>query len=306
MKIDPASRRLALQYLAASAHRVSAAELERHLSQTLGEDRKTCRRLIRRLVALGDLAYTYEFGSSYLERSYFRPVRLSRRFIRIPPEIDSSPPAGSFNLRLVPGSAFGCGRHPTTRLALQAIESVFERGTAVDSVLDVGTGSGVLLVAAVRLGARQGLGIDIDACARVEAAENVRINGLTDRIGIGATPVETLANHGLSYRLVIANLRTPSLLELRTSLATVLQPQGDLILSGIHCDEIVRLVEAYADNGLSRVWQAAEKGWCTVVLRQRFGFTPAARPESDICSAAAAGEAYRRGQDAAFPPLLHQ
>jgi ribosomal protein L11 methyltransferase len=258
-----------LQYLADSDHRVSAAELERHLVQISGESRAACRRRIRSLVSAGELAYTYELGNSYVEPSFQRPVALSNRLICIPPQIEITPPEGMIALRLDPGAAFGCGRHPSTRVALRAVETAFQSNPYFDMALDVGTGSGILIIAAVRLGAQRGLGIDIDGCARMAAAENVRINHLEDRIRIGDTAVDALARAGVRYDLVIANLRTPTLIHLGTHLSALVRPEGYLVVSGIQNDECRVLEQTYGKKGLYKRWQTEEKGWCGLVFRLR-------------------------------------
>jgi ribosomal protein L11 methyltransferase len=258
-----------LQYLAESDHRISAAELERHLVQITGESRTACRRRIRALVSDGELAYTYQFGSSYVEPSFHRPVALSKRLICIPPQIEFTPPDGMIELRMDPGAAFGCGRHPSTRVALRAVETVFQYKPSFDTVLDVGTGSGILIIAAVRLGTQRGLGIDIDGCARMAAAENVRINQLEGRIRIGDTAVDALARASLRYDLVIANLRMPTLIHLCAHLSALVRPDGYLVVSGIQADECDVLERTYGKRGLYKRWQADEKGWCGLVLRFR-------------------------------------
>lgn len=263
------SRRL-VQYLVESDHRVSPSELERHLARISGEPRRVCRRWIRSLAACGALDYTYEFGGSYLEPSQAQPCPLTGRLFRVPPAVDFIPPPGAAALRLAPGAAFGCGRHPTTRLALRAVDWVCGCGPAIDSVLDVGTGSGVLVIAAVQLGAGCGLGIDIDPCARVEAAENVRINELSGRIRISAETPQTLSRQGSAYALVIANLRTPSLANLRTTLTDLVKKtEGCLVLSGVRDAETAALIRDYGQSGLKPIWTAGEKGWCGVVLAFR-------------------------------------
>lgn len=217
----------------------------------------------------GELAYTYEFGNSYVEPSFRRPVALSERLICIPPQIEFTPPEGMIALRLDPGAAFGCGRHPSTRVALRAVERVFQYHASLDTALDVGTGSGILIIAAVRLGARRGLGIDIDGCARMAAAENVRINHLDDRIRIGDTAVDALARAKVRHDLVIANLRTPTLIHLCTHLPALVRPDGHLVVSGIQDDESHVLEQTYGKRGLHKRWQTEEKGWCGLVLRFR-------------------------------------
>ena len=103
-----------------------------------------------------------------------RVVRLGRVLIA-PPEVAAPPSA----IRLRDSKAFGTGHHPTTALCIEALEEAVER---ITSMLDVGTGSGILALAALRMGVRQAVGLDIDADALTVAAENIRLNNLADRL----------------------------------------------------------------------------------------------------------------------------
>ena len=157
------------------------------MTDTFGINKKQTKSVIRELVAGGELAYTYEYGCTFLERSFAKPVRISKHIVLQPPGHHHPANPKDVVVKIKPGASFGAGNHPTTRLAIQGIEFVLLGDQALDktnntSVLDIGTGSGVLLITAILCGMQTGLGIDIDACARVEAAENVRINGLDDRV----------------------------------------------------------------------------------------------------------------------------
>jgi ribosomal protein L11 methyltransferase len=172
-------------------------------------------------------------------------------------------------VRLAAGAAFGAGRHPTTRLALRGIDFALKPGTGHvrggSRVLDVGTGTGVLAIAAVALGMAGGLGIDHDPCAIAEARHNLRLNGMEDRLVISD---QTLVDIDESFALVAANLRTPSLVGLSGTLRGRLAPSGALVISGMRTEERAAVVAAIEGVGLRNVWQEEEEGWAAVLLEQ--------------------------------------
>jgi len=223
------------------------------------------------LVSSGELTYTYEFGHTFLERSFIKPVRISRHVVLTPPNhLDLSEPKDVI-VQIKPGASFGIGNHPSTRLAIKAIEFLLLSDSAImrqkdRTVLDIGTGSGVLVLTAVLGGMAEGLGIDIESCARVEAAENVKINGLEDRIIISGQSLATLDQR---FALVLANLRCPSLNKLFVRMTDVTEKGGFLILSGIKNGEVDDLLEVYTQTYFKALWTATELGWAGVVLQKR-------------------------------------
>lgn len=245
---------------------VAPAELLRKLCA--GRTRAAVQTAIRELVAAGEIAYTLEHGRSVLEPSFDRPVRVSDRITLAPPEKCDAPPAGGVLVRLAAGAAFGAGRHPTTRLALRGIDFALQPGTGHacgGRVLDVGTGTGVLAIAAVALGMAGGLGIDHDPCAIAEARHNLRLNGMEDRLLISD---QTLANIDEGFALVAANLRAPSLVGLSGTLRARLAPAGRLVVAGMRTEERAAVVAAIEGVGLRTVWQEEEGGWAAALLEQ--------------------------------------
>jgi len=173
-------------------------------------------------------------------------------------------------VQLKPGASFGIGRHPSTRLAIKAIEFVLLGDQAVvklkgRTVLDIGTGTGVLILTAVLGGMDGGVGIDIDSCARVEAAANVKINGLEDRIMISGQSLETIEKR---FTMVLANLRYPSLKKLVSRLTELTDNRGILILSGIKNSEVDDLLQVYTKTYFKCLWTGNELGWAGVVLQK--------------------------------------
>jgi ribosomal protein L11 methyltransferase len=226
--------------------------------------------VLRGLVATGELTYTHEFGRTFIEPSFDRAVRVSRRIVLAPPGCSVSLGSEEVLIRIRPGAAFGGGRHPTTRLALAAVEAALSlpeiRPRAAGGVvLDIGTGTGVLAIAAVGLGLARGLGLDIDPCALAEARENVRLNGLEERIEITDRPVATLERR---FLLIAANLRLPSLAELAPRIEALTEAGGCVAVSGLRpaeCGEFLSVTAA----GFEPVWRGEEFEWAGVALRKR-------------------------------------
>ena len=257
--------------IAASTAKITPSVLEKLLAERYGLNKQQIKSVIRELVFSGELTYTYEFGHTFLERSFAKPVRISKYVVLTPPNHHYRPKPKDVIVQIKPGASFGIGSHPSTRLAIKAIEFVLLSDAAIkpqknNAVLDIGTGSGVLILAAVLGGMGGGIGIDIDSCARVEAAANVKINGLEDRILISG---QSLAKIDQQFTLVLANLRYPSLKKLSVRLTDVTEKGGILILSGIKKSEVDDLLETHTKINFKTLWTANELGWAGVALQKR-------------------------------------
>jgi len=257
-----------LKMVASSPSRLTPPALEKIISENTHLEKREIKALVKDLVARGELAYTYEFGSTFLEISFNRPIRISNSVVIKPPGHQYRPESGDVVLKIKPGASFGDGRHPTTRLAIRGIEYVlkeFKLGATADqsSVLDIGTGSGILVLTAIRMGIHRGVGIDIDPAARFEARENVSINRLEDRIEISDQNLESIEG---SFYLVTANLRYPTLKKICPSLRRITDTGGFLVFSGIRNHELSDFIKAYAGKNLEVVWQGKELDWMGVVL----------------------------------------
>ena len=259
-----------LEKIGASSVRLSPRQLEKILSATYGLDKKHAKTFLKALVARGDLEYTYEFGSTYLVPSFNKPVRISDHVVVKPPGHRFKPGRNDVVVQIRPGAAFGGGRHPTTRLSVRAIDHVLKTikpdWLNTDcSVLDIGTGSGILAMVAVCLGVRTGLGIDIDPCAVAEAAENVDLNQLHDRLIISDRRIETV---DAVYSLVTANLRYPSLKKYYAQITRLTQPDGWVVLSGFRYNEMRDLLKLYEGQHFETVWKDEELDWAVAVLKR--------------------------------------
>jgi ribosomal protein L11 methyltransferase len=257
-----------LEFIA--GRRQTPADILKTLSHLPSFPKSAVQEAIRELVASGALAYSAEHGRTFLEPSFDRPVRVSERIVLSPPGRDVPSGPGGIVVRLRPGAAFGVGRHPTTRLALRGIEFALTRDGAVrkragSSVLDIGTGSGVLVIAAVKLGIENGVGLDIDPCAVAEAAQNVSLNGLTGRIEISDRGLERIDG---VFSLVVANLRPPTLERLAVAIAALTMPGGALVVSGVQQEEQAAVFAAYGRQRFECAWSVAEDRWMGLVLNK--------------------------------------
>jgi len=244
------------------------AELLRGLAHELNLPRERVQAILRKLVAAGELAYVFEHGRTFLEPSFDRPVRVSDRIVLSPPERTFLPGPADVVIRIMPGASFGAGRHPTTRLALKAIDFVLGKnglslGRPGSRLLDIGAGSGVLAMAAVKLGIESGLAIDLDPCAVAEAKANVDLNGLSGRVVVCNRAAEAIDGN---YTLVTANLRTPSLIRLAPAIAGHTVPRGALVLSGIRTEEFDELLGVFEKRAFHAVWRDEEQAWAGLVM----------------------------------------
>ncbi len=265
-----AVREYALRTIAESETKITPRVLEKLLADNHGLGRKHIKSIIQDLVTSGELIYTYEYGSTFLERSFAKPVRISKHFVLQPPGLKTFCGPDDVVVRIKPGAAFGGGNHPTTRLAIEGIDFLLfdiadSEVVNSGSVLDIGTGSGVLLIGAVLGGCKTGLGIDIDACARTEAAENVNINGLGDRVAISERSLDDISGQ---YSIILANLRYPTLRRLRFQIKEKTAPNCFLVLSGIRDHEREDLIHSYQDIQFQKRWVASELGWSGLVLQK--------------------------------------
>jgi ribosomal protein L11 methyltransferase len=185
-----------------------------------------------------------------------RPVRIGRLSI-VPAHIEAEPGA----LRLADRGSFGTGLHPTTVLCLEALEEAV-RSDPPDGVLDVGTGSGVLALAALIMGVPRAHAIDIDDEALGVAAENARINQLESRLQLTLGGPEAVTG---TWPLVLANVLPGPLVEMAPALVRRVGHHGQLVLSGIPASAEEDIARAYRHLGMRRLRGTARAGWVALV-----------------------------------------
>lgn len=168
----------------------------------------------------------------------FHPMQFGRR-LWICPSWREVPDPNAVNVMLDPGLAFGTGTHPTTALCLQWLDGLDLQGK---TVIDFGCGSGILAIAALKLGAKAAIGIDIDPQAILASHNNAEANGVADKLQLFLAKDQP---QNLHADVVIANILAGPLKELAPQIITLVKPQGDLGLSGILATQAASVCEAY-------------------------------------------------------------
>jgi ribosomal protein L11 methyltransferase len=205
----------------------------------------------------------YEQDWAVSWREFFGVVETGGRVVVVPTWVDHEAQPGQIVVRLDPGQAFGTGHHETTRLCLAALDGLARPRIAM---LDNGTGSGVLSIAAAKLGVEQITAIDIDPIAAEVAQRNCQANGIAGQVTITAGTLSE--DHAGRYELAVSNISTPANLGLRSVFVRVVKPGGDLLLSGILTPDAPKVIEAFAEDGFEHLGTTEERDWCCIHLRR--------------------------------------
>ena len=193
-------------------------------------------------------------------RKHYQPVKIGQRLAIVPSWYESQPIEGELTITLDPGMAFGTGLHPTTRMCLVALEKYLRPGW---HVLDMGTGSGILAIAAAKLGASYVLALDIDPVAVRAASENAALNGVASIIAVRQGSLEEVTG---SFDLLLANILAETVAELvEKGLMEHLKPGGLWIASGIIKERENFLQDVLARHHLSVIERLEEGDWLTLV-----------------------------------------
>ena len=198
-------------------------------------------------------------------KQHFGAVRIGRRLVVKPTWEEFAASAGDVVVTLDPGMAFGTGTHGTTRLCLEALAALFDGDSPPQRVLDVGTGSGILAIAAAALGARRVLACDIDAEACRIADENAALNGVDDLVEVTPEPLDALAGE---YDLVLANILAEENIRLAADLVGRVAPGGALILSGILQEKEDLVTAAFAAFPLCGPQISRREEWSCLLYRK--------------------------------------
>ena len=195
-------------------------------------------------------------------QAQFVPLRIADRLWIVPSwcePVDSS----AINITLDPGLAFGTGAHPTTRLCLEWLARELRVG---DTVLDYGCGSGILAIAAAKLGAGRVVAIDVDPQAVVAGTANAAAN---DVVVTFRSADEPTASRGETFDVVVANILANPLLLLAPALAARVCAGGRIVLSGILADQAASVAAAYAPWFIIGVWNTGDDGWVALAGSRR-------------------------------------
>jgi ribosomal protein L11 methyltransferase len=195
-------------------------------------------------------------------RKYFKPIRIGRIVVK-PSWEEFEPGPGDVVVELDPGMAFGTGNHESTRLCLLTLQDYVKGG---EVVLDVGTGSGILAMAAAKLGAAEVMGIDNDMIAVDAAVENVARSGLGKivRIELGDSPNRLRG----SADVVVANIVPDVIIPMARDLSGKTKPGGIVITSGIVCERADEVRASLESAGLATHETRMDRNWVVIVSRK--------------------------------------
>ena len=205
-----------------------------------------------------------DWGSSW--KVHFKPFAIVPGLVIAPTWEEYRPASGESVIVMDPGMAFGTGHHATTCLCLQLLQRSLAGGQSL-RVLDVGTGTGILGMAAALFGAEKVLGIDNDPEAVAAASENVRRNGLADRMEVSLAPLASVAG---PYDIVAANIVHNVLIAMADDLTRQTAAGGTLILSGILAGEQVdNIVRVFSGRGFAAVERAGRQEWAALMFAKK-------------------------------------
>lgn len=214
-------------------------------------------------------------------KQHYKPILIGTRLVILPAWI-ASPEPNRVAIKIDPGMAFGTGTHPTTQLCLELMEKFFDDGpqranvgeTSIvnrpSSVIDVGCGSGILSIAAIKLGAEKALGVDIDAGSITNARENAETNHMGEELILEVGSVQEILDGKFAVikaPLVVANILAPVIIRLfDAGLTDLIDSQGAIILSGILQEQEQSVVEAAQAKGLAMKERRQMGDWVAVTM----------------------------------------
>ncbi len=213
-------------------------------------------------------------------KQHYKPILIGTRLVILPAWMDSPDPR-RIAIKIDPGMAFGTGTHPTTQLCLELMEKYFDdRQGTIDhqspmvyrpvSVIDVGCGSGILSIAAIKLGASSALGVDIDSGSIDNARENAHTNSIGAELILSVGSVKEILDDQFPFRkapLVVANILAPVIIRLLDSgLAELIEDHGTVLLSGILQEQTQNVIEAAQAKGLRMNQQKQMGDWIALAM----------------------------------------
>lgn len=223
------------------------------------------------IAALSPIRYKIIADQDWMEvwKARYTPLKLGEKMIVLPAWVDRKLAGDRLPIIISPDMAFGTGTHPSTQLCLRALE---KHGCQGKNVLDIGCGSGILSIAAVRLGADRVLGVDYDPIAIPSCQRNAALNDLESRIlfEVGThTDILSRDDDLKQAPVVLANILAHILISmLRTGLAQTVSKSGILILSGILNTQANDVIQAAQTAGLSLIDRLTDQDWVVLVFQK--------------------------------------
>jgi len=236
-----------ISIIATSTRRLTPAQIFERLEKSIS--RRVFMKTIHQMVNDEQIMFTYELGTAFVRLSYNKPVKISERIVLTPSNrsIQKVAQNSTIVIKLTSGFSFGDGQHPTTILILQQLDALFCNSSTINihKALDIGTGTGILAIAAAKLGAQSVLATDRDRIAVYEAQNNIDMNQLGDRIQVRHSdkfPEDDV------FQLIIANLRLPTLCSFAEDFYHNLGMPGFCVCSGYTEEESERLLKTFEQN----------------------------------------------------------
>jgi ribosomal protein L11 methyltransferase len=193
-------------------------------------------------------------------KQFFKPQKITDRLVVKPTWKAYTPAAGEIILKIDPGMAFGTGTHPTTSLCLELIEKYLKPN---DTFLDIGTGSGILMIAAAKLGASKLTGIDTDPMAVSVARSNLALNDIhTDRFSVETGDLARRID--TQFQMVVSNILSEVILRLLDDLKAVLSQKGMFIFSGITRQNLNEVLDKIETSGFQAIEISTREEWAAV------------------------------------------
>lgn len=201
-------------------------------------------------------------------KQYWHPQEIGERIVIKPSWEDYEGPANKILIELDPKQAFGTGTHPTTQLCLRSLETIIP-GHESPLVFDVGTGSGILAVAAIKLGARHVEACDTDPVAVAATIENAELNGVMDKMACYEGGIETISGQA---DVLVVNILAEVVAEIAPDIAARVRPGGDIIASGIIRERQGLVEQAFEAAGLAVLRVEYQGEWTVIEARQPESF----------------------------------
>ena len=203
-------------------------------------------------------------------KTFYKPIRIGKSIVVKPSWEPYEPHENEVVIEIDPERAFGTGNHPSTALCIEILEHILTRASEGEgdsglSVLDVGTGSGILGIVAARQGARRVLGLEIDPEALEAAQRNVERNGVVGIMSVSLSPLDQVEQ---TFDVVVANLTSSLITHMADDLAKHVSERGLLLLSGILDEQVEEVAKCFQAHYFKVVKSRSKEEWRAILLRR--------------------------------------